>query len=431
MKTNLLPCIFSLLVLTMVPGTMGAQESETNDDTKTAAASSSTGGDYWHMPNRIFELGIDVDAGFGNTVMKIGDVFNIHKTLLVDLSTLGPGEFYAGGNAAVSAFLNLNIGKDLSFGIFAGVQMDGFQSGPKEFTDLLRKGNARTKSVNVDLSAGGSVFADAGIRATAQIKKLHLTLKPAAYSPLIYVPPPDINFDLSMDDSSMALRGLIGMDVYSAFPLNDLIQGSNTGNIADFVPDPIPLGFDMTLEGVYSLLPALDLGLGITNLPLFPAKLRYRMRQETSMVGEWSDMYSALTNGDFDMPGITTEAYYEDDAAFWAFRPLRFDFFVLYRPVEIDLFVFRPHIGFSVLTIHGYDTACFNAGLDGQINIANVFSLSLGTGYMEHMWKHAFGIRLNFRAIELDAEISLRGPDFVNSFKGRGLGANLGIRLGF
>jgi hypothetical protein len=283
----------------------------------------------------------------------------------------------------------------------------------------------------VDLPAGASVFMDAGIKAEAQIKKLHLTVKPAAYVPLVFVPPPEMKFTMKAKDADMSVKGTFDIDIYSAFSLEDLFKGDENMDTDDFIPDPLPLGFDMTLEGRYSLLPALDLGLGITNLPLFPAQLRYRSRQQIKMEGAWTDMYKTLTSGDFEIPEMETTQSNDDDASFWAFRPLRFDFFVLYRPVEIDLFVFRPHIGFSALTIYGYDTACFNAGLDSMINIANIFSLSLGTGYQEHLWKHSLGVRLNFRAIELDAEVSLQGPDIVNSFKGRGLGAALGIRLGF
>jgi hypothetical protein len=406
MKKYFLPSILILLI----PVTLEAQD--------------------WSMPNRTVELGLDVDAGFGNSLIKIEDVFNIHKTLLIDLESLPEGELFAGEQAAASAFINVNIGKDWSFGVFAGTQIDAFQSAPKEVADLLRKGNATTKSVEAAMSGGGSVFVDAGIKAQFRVKKLRFTVKPAAYVPLVYVPPPDMNFDLVMDDSgNMSVKGVVNMDVYSAFPLEDMVREGFSDDVD--LPNPLPLGFDITLEGAYSLLPVLDLGLGITNIPLYPAQLRYRMHQNITMEGGWDDMFDTLTGGSFDLPEMKSDQYFEENAAFLAFRPLRFDFFAEYRPVEIDLFVIRPHIGFSVLTIYGYDTACFNIGLDGQINIVNLFSLSLGTGYTERMWKHSAGIRLNFRAIELDAGVSLRGPDIVSSFKGKGLGVSLGIRLGF
>jgi hypothetical protein len=69
--------------------------------------------------------------------------------------------------------------------------------------------------------------------------------------------------------------------------------------------------------------------------------------------------------------------------------------------------------------------------VDGEFNVINVFGLSISTGYCERLWRHALGLRLNFRAIELDGEVSLRGPDIVSSFKPRGMGVSLGLRLGF
>jgi hypothetical protein len=382
------------------------------------------------MPDRIFELGIDVDGGFANNLIKFEDVFNFRKTLLVDLSALSPGELFMAENAGASVFLNLNPGKRWRFGLFTGVRLDAYQSAPEEFTELLRRGNARTKSMKLGMAGGAGLFVDAGVKVETTQDRLRFTVKPAAYVPLLYVPPPDVNIDIVMTDSGLTLKGLADITMYSPFSIEPLI-GEDQGDTFEPVFDPLALGFDVTLGGSYRLLPSLDLGLDIANLPLVPARLQYQMRQELKMEGDWTDMYDTLTSGDFDIPEIETAQSYRDNASFLAFRPLRFDFFAEYRPVVIDLFVIRPHIGFSVLTIFGYDTACFNAGLDGQINIANVFGLSLGTEYRERLWKHALGLRLNFRALELNAEASLRGPDLLSSFKGRGFGAAVGIRLGF
>jgi hypothetical protein len=88
-------------------------------------------------------------------------------------------------------------------------------------------------------------------------------------------------------------------------------------------------------------------------------------------------------------------------------------------------------IGLSAFTIFGCDTLCFNAGLESRFNIINMPGFSVSTGYAERQWKHGLGLRLNFRVIGLDAKFSLWGPDLKSSFKARGLGVSLGIRLGF
>jgi hypothetical protein len=419
MKKTLLPCLLCSLV--MAGGPLGAQDTASGGEVQNS----------WQIPDRVFELGVDVDAGFGNNLIKFEDVFNFRKTLLVDLSALSPGELFLTENAAASVFVNLNLGKRWRFGLFAGVQLDAYQSGPEEFTELLRRGNARTKSMKVGMTGGAGLFADAGVKVENIRDRLRLTVKPAAYIPLIYIPPPDMSVDINMTDTGLTLKGLADINIYSPFSIEHLTEEGQTVDISAVTIDPLALGFDLTLGGSYRLLPSLDLGLNIANIPLYPARLQYEMHQGLKMDGDWTDMYGTLTSGNFDIPELETDQSYRDNASFMAFRPLRFDVFAEYRPVEIDLFVFRPHIGFSVLTVFGYDTACFNAGLDGQINIANIFGLSLGTEYRERLWKQSLGIRLNFRALELSAEASLRGPDLMSSFKGRGFGVVVGIRLGF
>jgi hypothetical protein len=435
MKKAILAGIFCFLA--MGGGFLGAQDSSpagAPKETPPEVPGESSGGETgnsWQMPGRIFEFGFDLDVGFGNSLIKFEDIFNFRKTLLIDLSAMSPGEFFVEETAAASAFINLNLGTSWNFGIFAGAQIDAYQSAPEEFTELLRRGNVRTKSITVGMTGAAGVFMDAGIKAETRRDKLRFLVKPAAYTPLLYMPQPDMNVDITMADTGLVLMGSGDVNLYSAVSLEQLMGEDKTTDINELLSGPIPLGFDISLGGSYFPLPALELGLDIANIPLFPALLRYHMHQELRMEGDWSDMYTTLTSGDFEIPEIKTAQSYNDNAAFTVFRPLRFDFFAAYRPVVIDLFVIRPHIGFSLLTVFGYDTACFNAGLDGHINIANIFGLSLGTGYHERLWKHALGVRLNFRAVELNAELSLKGPDLMSSFKGRGLGAAVGIRLGF
>jgi hypothetical protein len=388
---------------------------------------------YWRMPDRLVEFGVDMEGGFGNSLLRVKDIFNFRKTLLVNFSTISPGKLYFDSKAAVSTFVNVNVIKDLgridsmNFGVFAGAEIDAYLSAREEFTRLLRYGNAGARSTDAEMSAGASVFVDTGIRADAGIGKFRFTVKPAAFSPLLYIPPPDMYAAFSTTDTGIDFAALANIDIYSAFSLEGLFGegGGETGKL------DIPLGFDISLEGTYAILPSLDLGLTIDHIPLYPAELHYRTRQEFSMKGGWANIYDTLTQGDFDFPEPETRQIFTDNASFKAFRPLRADFFVEYRPAVADVLVLRPNLGLSALTIFGYDTVCVNAGLEVQLNIINMFSFSMGTGYEERLWKHSLGFRMNFRAIELNARLAIWGPDIINSFRGKGLGAGLGIRMGF
>jgi hypothetical protein len=386
---------------------------------------------YWRVPERLVEFGVDVDGGFGNSLLRLKDIFNHRKTLLLDFSTLDSKELFLGSKAAVSTFINVNVLKNIgffdymNFGVFGGAQIDAYQSAAEEFTRLLRRGNAGARTVNTGMSAGASLFVDAGIRAEAGMGKFRFVVKPAAYSPLIYIPPVDMNVSIKTYPSGMEFAALANIDIYSAFSLEKMIDGEDQGKLN------IPQGFDIGLEGGYAILPVLDLGVTISGIPLYPAKLRHRMHQTLSMTGDWSDLYEKLTDGDFDIPEMDSSKTFDDGASFRAFRPLRIDFLAEYRPATADALVLRPHAGLSALTVFGYDTVCFNAGLEGSVNIINMFGFSMGTGYEEHQWKHSLGFRMNFRAFELNAKAALWGPDIISSFKAKGFGLGLGIRLGF
>jgi hypothetical protein len=222
----------------------------------------------------------------------------------------------------------------------------------------------------------------------------------------------------------MFLSAVVDMDVYSVASLED-------GFNADSISSPLPMGLDIGAEGEYALFPFLDLGLGITHIPLVPAILRHRMSQRMSYEAPFDDMYGTFTGGNFELSEPKINTSYVDDAFFPVLRPLRFEFFADIKPVKTELIVIRPDIGFSVLTVYGYDTACFNAGLKGEINIFDIFRFYIGTGYREKIWANAFGFAMNLRFVEFDGEIRLQGPDFVTSLNPGGLGIALGFRVGY
>jgi hypothetical protein len=72
----------------------------------------------------------------------------------------------------------------------------------------------------------------------------------------------------------------------------------------------------------------------------------------------------------------------------------------------------------------------FNYSLTGELN-AWIFLLRLFTAYDELIFKHGFMIGLNFRVIEIDVGANVRSRDFAQSFGMSGVGAWLGVRIGF
>jgi hypothetical protein len=227
-----------------------------------------------------------------------------------------------------------------------------------------------------------------------------------------------------MTENSVAINGLLDLNIYSAYALGEE-SGSSSGR-----GDTFPRGFDISVGGEYALLPMLDLGASISHLPILPAKLSHRVHVESEYEAEIDDTLDAITAGDIDLPDPEFTTSYNNNTSFYAFRPFRFNTYVNYRPADSDLFVIRPNLGFSLLSV--FDNAfCFNAGVEGQINILEVFSVALFTGYTERVWAHSLRLMLNLHVTEINFNISLRGTDILSSFSANGLGVSVGLRFGF
>ena len=291
------------------------------------------------------------------------------------------------------------------------MEASGYAWASKDLIRFLKEGN-RTPNIGGTALAGMSAFAAAGLTASFPVKRFMITARPAVFVPLIYAVPRTVRYNavIGMD---ISLDADVEMDLYSAWPIED---GSMTPGGA------WPLGADLSLAAVYPLLPRLDLGAEIGRIPLFPATLHHRSRLEAHYRYD-------LSNGlNSDDPEITPEP----DGSFTAFRPLRVNFFAEYLPIaEIDLFVVRPEIGFSLLTVYGYGEFCFNAGLEGQINILKGFSMKLSSGLRERIWRQSLSFMVNTRVFELHLRLSLQGTDFVSSFSARGVGVSVGMRFGY
>jgi hypothetical protein len=399
---------------------------------------------YAEKPKRYVEFGLDVDAGLANNYLGFFDIFNAERTIIIDPSELADLGYSANWAGEGEAFFNINFGEKFGLGVFAGFDTAMYSNLSKELFEFLANGNAGIRDFTTTMSAGGSSFVNAGLRTRFQFGDLSLTISPAAYVPIIYASSPRLSFHL---DTSSGTKADISMaaDVYTPLSLDKMVGLLDAGapeNSASFSENDIwhileSWGLDLSLDAEYALNPKWDLGGSVASIPLYPATLRhgvsYRFDYTLDILGGKS-IIDLIKDGELeidmpDMPGPVISG----DLAFRAFRPLRFDFYVQYKPASSRLVVFKPNIGFSALTVYGYDAAgmCFNAGLEAQLNLKRIFSLSLSSGYRERIWRQGAAIMLNLRVFQLDVGVSLQSQDFVESFKLKGLRAAAGLRFGF
>jgi hypothetical protein len=392
---------------------------------------------YGDIPPRYFEFGFDLDAGAANNYLGLTDVLNPEKKIKVDLNLL-PVDKGLGLDAIVEfqTFLRgQGRGKHkVGFGLSVGLEADVYTLFPGTLMEFLSKGNAGIQSFSEGLDAGASVFAGVAIETHAKFGKLTLGLSPALFIPVAYAPKPSGKIAL---DTSSALKGefFVDADVYTPISIEGLIDSSGSFEINPWAILEAR-GFDFSLDAEYELLPALDLGVSVSHIPLAPALLNYRMHAHTAYsFNQNGDAWGILDilEDDFNFDDVFTEEAlemtYDDNAAFRVFRPLDFDFFIRYKPLKTKSIILKPNFGFSVLTV--YEKACFNAGLEGKLDLKNCLSLTIGSGYRDRFWRHDVALMFNFRVIEVNIAVSLQSQSFKDSFEIKGARVFAGLRLGF
>jgi hypothetical protein len=375
-------------------------------------------------PHRMLEFGVDGGAYAANNLLSLGDIFNVRKTATVDLINAAVREFAVGAGGGADVFFNLNFPNGYGIGVFAGIDGVFYGTASESLMRLLGRGNADSGSSRGDIDMGGSVFAEAGVKAAGEFNRFRLAVKPAVFVPILFIPASRAGYSVDTDESGVKARGLLDLDVYSVYAL-----GEETGPYAGS-GEVFPIGFDISAGGEYALMPRMDLGVSISHLPVFPARMSHRARVESEYAFEIDGALDSISDGNIELPDPELSARYDNNTVFYAFRSPRFNSYIQYRLLDSGLFAVRPSLGFSFLPVFGY-AFCLNAGIEGRINILEIFSAALSAAYTERIWAYNLRLMLNFHAAEIIFNVSLRGTDIASAFGAKGLGMSLGLRFGF
>jgi hypothetical protein len=377
---------------------------------------------FAEKPRRFVEFGSDLEAGLGNNWIGLRDILKKH--ILLDLNVLdghiGKEGVSLHTDITGSVFFNFNAGEKWGFGISSN--LEGAINGtiPQTFVTLITQGNKNNPVLEGDFTVYGSLFLDAALDVHARFGKLRVGLIPALYVPLLYIPQSTISYALHAEDQ-LSAQATGEIAIYSPFSLEQFQDGAYP--TANALLEGA--GVDISLQGEYALLPMLDLGGTLSHVPLSGSVLHNQMRLSSDFKIDGGNL---LQDQNLEIPEFTLQEEYLDDVSYKVFRPLRFDVYALYRPV--DFFTLRPNIGFTHI-LGGGISPLVNVGFEVRLNVLRIFFLHLGTGYEEAFWRHRLGFALNLRVLEVDLEAGLKSPDFEKSFNMQGASVNLGIRVGF
>ena len=124
-----------------------------------SAFSAEFSGDLLSKPSRIFELGIDANAAYGNSNFKLNEI--LKKNLVFNLKSLAhdvPEDgFSLGVYNKEAVFINLNLNSRFRFGLFTNVETYGRFNVEKELFEVLGEGMS-IGSKSADIEGGAESY---------------------------------------------------------------------------------------------------------------------------------------------------------------------------------------------------------------------------------------------------------------------------------
>ena len=393
---------------------------------------------------KYFEFGLGVGAGFDNGLIGINDINK--KNIVVDINKFAKEMDESGTNINVDLLgdfyfniMNIRIGQGIwDFGIISTVSGGVSGNIEKPLFSLIADGNIKAPHTSSGtISAWGGVYTDVGLTGSAKYGKIYFGVKPAIFSPKIYIPiSSGITYNLAVNGKDKNDKNAEGIFVTAKGEIDIFSPTSLDENIDIQRLIFGPSGFDLSIEGGYMLFPFLDVGGSISHIPFAAATLTNPMRLtmvlpegglkfigEELMKGEVDDSFTV----DFNQENIKSSKKQVR-------RPFRFDVNARFKPfaftgINPELFVLTPNMGFTanINDNEGY----FNIGLAAVLNLADVFLLQLSTSKEESIYKQRLGLVFNLRAFELSLEGVLRSQTFSGCFDGQGFGIGLGLCWGW
>jgi len=411
--------IFSILSVTLLSFIYA-------EDTSVKKDNAGSGG--FRIPDRSFEIGINAGVNFANNILSIKNYNFAQKTLEFEFDFPDTSDYSDAGDyldAVIALFsdkfsgANLNLGLNLTplyfsynssdgwgFGLYTGVDMIGILGLSGGISSIF--GTPADKNADVT----GAVFASVGLSGHFHMQKIKVKFGPSVFYPVAYVKPdgfkvgaPDVN------TTTQALEIPYQLQIFTAMPMDKLL--SNDYDISAFP------GVDFNVGIEFPLSTGLDIGVDFINIPIVSSTLKDYMKMSGTVT---------IKEGDFDVVEDPI-AYGKGEAK--VSRPFKVMAWGSWRPIfGSPLFTLIPSVGFSLNKMY-LEPLSLEAGLKARLDLANLFLLTAGVRYEDRLWINSVDMALNFRVFELDIGVDIRARDLMQSWKGYGAGAKIGLKFGW
>ncbi|MDR0550845.1 MAG: hypothetical protein LBG72_02370 [Spirochaetaceae bacterium] len=252
-----------------------------------------------------------------------------------------------------------------------------------------------------------------------KVPKLFFSATGTWFAPLIYIPRSDINVVLnSTDQVDMYLNGTAEM--YSFINPN--------GGAMDLG------GFDVSLQVEYALFAIMDVGISALHIPLIPAVLHSgkELKWDNIRLMEIPNLTDIQGGIEFDTSKIMDSQDFSsgfDKTEYVVLRPMRWDFYALFRPLRRDILTLRPNIGFTVITPS--KDPYFNIGLEVQFNAGKMFTASFFTGGYDGLCRNRLGIDFHVgKAARFVMGLEMRSQSYGGAWSLKGAAVEIGWNWG-
>ena len=339
--------------------------------------------------------------------------------------------------------MNLNISSRFRFSFFTELESSVNLNVSKDLFDILGSGIELDETKSVDVTASADLFYTMGASFQTIIKGYGIRFTPTYFVPLMYVPKTSANTSLTMtSEGKIEAKASANVDVYTAVNMKDYKENDKSVSDEDIGAILSNGGFDFSFEIERNWLHGLNAGL-YTRIPLVAGTLNYKMSTIAYASFYEDNLLEYVTDKEKEKPkpnhghvkpstyGTENEEegfeYSED--SYKAYRPLKFGLNATYMPWG-RWFKIQPSLGFAVRNPYTSDAIFYmEYALDCRLSaVKEIFNF--GTAYQNQIFQHRFGVGLNFRAIEILAQVSMCGTSFLSTFHTRGYGVFAGARIG-
>lgn len=393
---------------------------------------------------RYVEFGFGAEFMASQNGLPLNDVFKKHVTL--DLKKIYSDMSGTGFTTSLSSSEDVHLAfnfERFGIGLYTGAEFSARLNISKDLfkaLDGISPGAVYSGEANIWAQS----FATVSVPIRFNVKKWRVTVRPTYFVPIVYVPSTTVRGSaVNNTDGSVTAVASAPIEIYTVRELKGLVQDGEfsadfidnlDSSASDLASDILNGGgVDLTASVEYPLLEKLDIG-GYVRTPLFPG----RMKHKVSALATLSVRSDSLLEMMFDDESPDTTAEFSDAtysrANYIVNRPFRLGAECAWRPFG-KWFTVRGLLGMGLRNPFGQDVDIKSLYPEYKLGVEVVgigmFGLGVNTEYTQKVFAHSLDIMLNFRAVEFDFSAAVASPTFVQSFKGEGLAASFGMKMGW